>query len=95
MFIFNVRDMSGHESAVAIVKAVRHADEGASAFVDLEHHSVEITPDVAGASILSEAISRAGFTPVLITDCRDSPRSRETFDPHFLDDHGLGASPLH
>lgn len=64
MIAFEVRDMYSSRSAGAIVKSVKALDGGASVRVDLSHHCVEIEPDRAQVQELSDAIGRAGFTPV-------------------------------
>lgn len=66
MFIFSVKDMEACDSAVAIVKSVLHVDEDATVFVSMARHGVEITTESAGAAQMSDAISDAGFTPVLL-----------------------------
>lgn len=64
MIAFEVRDMYSSRSAGAIVKSVKALDSGALVRVDLALHSVEIEPSHAQAQELSEAIGRAGFTPL-------------------------------
>ena len=66
MIAFEVRDMFSSRSAGAIVKSVKALDGGAQVRVDLALHSVEIEPDRAHAQELSDAIGRAGFTPVAV-----------------------------
>jgi copper chaperone len=67
MIAFDVRDMYSSRSAGAIVKSVKALDRGAQVRVDLARHSVEIEPDQAQARELSDAIGRAGFTAVPVT----------------------------
>ncbi len=66
MFTFDVNDMTGCDDAVAIVKAVRAVDEGASVYVDMETRGIEVTSQTAGALDLVRAIEGAGYTPVLL-----------------------------
>lgn len=66
MIAFEVRDMYSSRSAGAIVKSVKALDSGASVRVDLCQRSVEIETDRAHAQELSDAIGRAGFTPVAL-----------------------------
>lgn len=78
MFIFNVKDMEACDSAVAIVKSVLHVDEEATVFVSMARHGVEITTESAGAAQMSDAITDAGFTPVLLPSGRTLPGSAKT-----------------
>ena len=94
MFLFSVKDMHACDSAVAIVKAVRQVDEGASVFVSLERRGVEITPECAGATELSDAIADAGFTPELLPSGRAPPRpSRTRKIPFDGPDHDFSVGP--
>lgn len=77
MIAFEVRDMFSSRSAGAIVKSVKALDGGAQVRVDLTLHSVEIEPDRAQAQELSDAIGRAGFTPVAVAQ----PATREPASP--------------
>jgi copper chaperone CopZ len=53
-------------SAGAIVKSVKALDSGAQVRVNMETHSVEIESGWARLGELSEAIGKAGFTPVSV-----------------------------
>ena len=66
MIAFKVRDMYSSRSAGAIVKSVKALDSGAQVRVDLAAQCVEIEPDHAQLQELSDAIGRAGFTPVAV-----------------------------
>ena len=66
MFLFNVHDMHLCASAVAIVKAVKAVDERACVYINMGRRGVEVVPEKAGATELSDAIAGAGFTPVLL-----------------------------
>jgi copper chaperone CopZ len=65
MFIFSVKDMRVSSQAAAVLNAVNHADGHASVSINLSTHEVHISPSTAGATELSDAISHAGFDPVL------------------------------
>ena len=65
MFIFTVKDMRVSSQAAAVLNAVNHADGDALVCVDLSTNEVHIVPRTAGATVLSDAISHAGFDPVL------------------------------
>lgn len=76
MIAFEVRDMYSIRSAGAIVKSVKALDSGAQVRVDLAARSVEIEPDQALPQELSDAIGRAGFTAVAVTQAAtDEPGS--------------------
>jgi hypothetical protein len=97
MFVFSVKDMLACDSAVAIVKAVKGIDDEASVYVNLGRRGVEITPARAGARELSDAISSAGFTPVLLESgfvLAGLGRTREKipFEGH---DHDLCSIEVH
>lgn len=72
MFTFTIRDMRVSGQADAVVDAVKHTDRNAFVVVNLTTHEVQISPTIAGAAELSEAISGAGFDPVLSE--RECPR---------------------
>jgi copper chaperone len=61
---FQVSDMTDHRAAGAVVKALKTLDHGARVRVDMATFTVEIEPSTAGARQLSDAIKRAGYSPV-------------------------------
>lgn len=64
MIAFQVNDMTSSRSAGAVTQALRAADRGAQVRVDLATCTVEIEPSRANARQLSDAIKRAGYSPV-------------------------------
>ena len=68
MFNFDVSNLKDCESAVAIVKAVMAVDDEASVYVRMATHGVAVTSAAAGARELLGAISRAGFSAVLVPE---------------------------
>ena len=96
MFIFSVKDMHACDSALAVIRAVKSVDLGACVHVSLARRGVEIVPSRAGATELSDAISRAGFTPLLLPRGYALPGVGRTppkipFEGH---DHDLGSIEL-
>jgi hypothetical protein len=66
VFIFSVPDMAVTDSGISIVKAVLSVDECATVFISMVRRGVEVTASKAGAAELSDAISSAGFSPLLL-----------------------------
>ena len=65
MFVFTVKDMRVSGQAAAVLAAVKHVDKNAAVFVNLRAHEVQIASARAGATALSDAITDAGFNPIL------------------------------
>ena len=66
MTIFEVKDMTCGHCASTISKAVKDVDQGAKVQIDLATHRVTIDPTQTNAAELSDAIRRAGYTPVAV-----------------------------
>lgn len=66
MISFEVNDMSCNHCVGAITRAVRAVDAQAKLRFDLGQHRVDIQPASAGPGELSQAISEAGYTPVML-----------------------------
>lgn len=64
MIAFQVSDMTCARCAGAVTKALKAIDHGALVRVDLATFTVEIEPSSATARQLSDAIKRAGDSPV-------------------------------
>lgn len=64
MIAFQVSDMTSHRSAGVVTKAVKDADHGALVRVDMATFTVEIEECHATAGELSDAIKRAGYSPI-------------------------------
>ena len=64
MIAFVVTDMTDTRSATAVTKAVKAVDQAALVCVDLATSTVEIDHGTATAKELSDAINRAGYSPV-------------------------------
>jgi copper chaperone len=64
MIAFQVSDMTTSRCAGAVTKALKAADRRAVVRVDLATFTVEIEPATATARQLSDAIKRAGYSPV-------------------------------
>jgi copper chaperone len=64
MIAFQVSDMTSTRCAGAVTKALKAVDHGALVRVDLATYTVEIEPSSASARQLSDAIKRAGYSPV-------------------------------
>ena len=65
MIAFQVSDMTTARCAGVITKALKAADHGALVRVDMATFTVEIEPSSANALQLSDAIKRAGYSPVV------------------------------
>jgi len=65
MIAFQVSDMTTARCAGVITKALKAADHGALVRVDMATFTVEIEPSSANARQLSDAIKRAGYSPVV------------------------------
>jgi copper chaperone len=66
MTTFEVKDMTCGHCVSTITKAVRAVDEDAMVQIDLATHRVTIDSTAAEAADLSDAINRAGYTPVAV-----------------------------
>jgi copper chaperone len=64
MVAFQVSDMTSNRCAGAVTKALKEVDHAALVRVDLATFTVEIEPSSASARKLSDAIKRAGYSPV-------------------------------
>ncbi len=64
MIAFQVSDMTSARCAGAVTKALKAVDHAALVRVDLATFTVEIEPSSATARQLSDAIKRAGYSPV-------------------------------
>jgi len=64
MIAFQVSDMTTSRCAGAVTKALKEVDRSALVRVDLATFTVEIEPSSATARQLSDAIKRAGYSPV-------------------------------
>ena len=64
MIAFQVTDMTTARCASAVTKALKAVDPKAVVRVDLATVTVEIEPSGASARQLSDAIKRAGYSPV-------------------------------
>ncbi len=64
MIAFRINDMTCSRCSSAVTKALKAVDRAAVVSVDLSTCTVEIEPTTASARQLSEAINRAGYTPV-------------------------------
>lgn len=64
MIAFQVSDMTSHRSAGAVTKAVKAVDHRALVRVDMATFTIEIEECSANARQLSDAIKRAGFSPI-------------------------------
>ena len=66
MTTFEVNDMTCGHCVSTITKALKAVDQGAMVQIDLATHRVTIDPAGADAATLSDAIRRAGYTPVAV-----------------------------
>jgi copper chaperone len=64
MIAFQVSDMTTARCGGALTKAIKAVDHAALVRVDLATFTIEIEPSSATARQLSEAIQRAGYSPV-------------------------------
>ena len=64
MIAFQVDDMTSSRCAGAVTRAVQAVDRAAQVRVDLATFTVEIEAVRANARQLSDAIRRAGYSPV-------------------------------
>jgi hypothetical protein len=97
MFIFSVPDMTATDSVIAIVEAVLFVDEGATVYISMARRGVEVTPAKAGAAEFSDAISGAGFSPLLLERRYAMPRLHAAASPRFPcdgADHDFTPGPL-
>ena len=66
MNTFEVNDMTCGHCVSTLTKAVKAVDQDAVVQIDLATHRVMIDPVGADAAALSNAIRRAGYTPVAV-----------------------------
>jgi copper chaperone len=64
MIAFQVSDMTSHRAAGVVTKAVKEVDHRAMVRVDMATFTVEIEEGSASARQLSDAIKRAGYSPI-------------------------------
>ena len=64
MVAFQISDMTGARCAGAVIKAVKAVDHAAMVRIDMATLTVEIEPSKADARALSDAIKRAGYSPI-------------------------------
>ncbi len=64
MIAFQVSDMTTARCAGAVTKALKAVDHAALVRVDMATLTVEIEPSKASARELSDAIKRAGYSPI-------------------------------
>lgn len=64
MIAFQVSDMTSRRCASAVTKALMEVDHRAQVRVDMATFTVEIEESLANARQLSDAIKRAGYSPV-------------------------------
>lgn len=64
MIAFRVSDMTSDRCAGAVTRALKAVDRAAQVKVDLATFTVEIEAGHATARELSDAINRAGYSPV-------------------------------
>jgi copper chaperone len=64
MIAFQISDMTTARCAGAVTKALKAEDPAAIVRADLATFTVEIEPSRATARQLSDAIKRAGYSPV-------------------------------
>lgn len=65
MIAFEVADMTCGRCASTITQALKSADPGAKVTIDIAKHLVMVEPIESDAQELHDAISEAGYTPVL------------------------------
>jgi copper chaperone len=64
MIAFQVSDMTSARCAGAVTKALKSVDHAAQVRVDMATFTVEIEECHANARELSDAIKRAGYSPI-------------------------------
>jgi copper chaperone len=64
MIAFQVSDMTCSRCAGSITRAIKSVDPSSRVAVDLATFTVEIEPAKASAKQLSDAIRRAGYSPI-------------------------------
>jgi copper chaperone len=67
MIAFQVDDMTSHRCAGLVTRAVKEADHGAMVRVDMARFTIELEESRATARELSDAIKRAGYSPIAAT----------------------------
>jgi copper chaperone len=66
MQVFRVDDMTCGHCVSTITKSIKAADKNAKVTIDLAQHLVMVEPTEADGQDLNDAISGAGYTPVLV-----------------------------
>jgi len=66
MITFEVKDMSCGHCVGSITQALMAVDAGARVQIDLATHRVQVEPTTSNAAQLGEAITEAGYTPVVV-----------------------------
>lgn len=66
MLAYRIDNMTCGHCVSTIARAVREVDPGAKLDVDLVQHLLRIEPSSADAGEFNEAITEAGYTPVLV-----------------------------
>ena len=64
MIAFVVNDMTTARCASAVTKAIKSVDSAAVVRVDLSNFTIEIETSTTTARQLSDAMKRAGYSPV-------------------------------
>lgn len=64
MVTFEISDMTCGHCASTITKAIKATDKDANVTFDLAQHLVMVEASEAGTRELSDAITKAGYTPV-------------------------------
>ena len=65
MVVFTVRDMRVSAQATAVLEAVRSEDANACVLCNLSSNEVQISAPTASLTELCDALTHAGFDPVL------------------------------
>ena len=68
MTTFNVNDMTCGHCVGVITKALKAVDPDADLRFDLATHRLDVVSGKAGPAQLSNAITEAGYTPVMAAD---------------------------
>lgn len=66
MIAFEVKNMTCGHCVSTITKALRSTDRDAKVTIDLAKHLVMVEPTEADAQMLRDAITEAGYSPVLV-----------------------------
>jgi regulator of PEP synthase PpsR (kinase-PPPase family) len=68
LLVFFVSDMTTACSAAVVSRAVLAADRAAKVAIDLTVRRVDVKPGAADLQNLTDAITKAGFTPTIVVD---------------------------